>query len=287
MGQKIGVVIPTYNAEPYLRKCIESILLTDLNPEILVIDSSSTDNTVRIAQELGVRLMIIPKSEFNHGLTREKARKALNADIVVFMTPDAHAKDANLLKELTAPIIDGRAALSYARQIPHPGSSFFAAFPREFNYPAQSHIRGLHDREKYGAYLYFCSNSCAAYSTKALDNIGGFKSVVLGEDTVAAAELLRKGEKIAYVAEAVVYHSHEYSLKQEFRRYFDTGRARENYRALIGTHSMDQSRGKALVKAMMKRLLIKKPYLIPYAVLSCGVKWWGYKLGQISLRKRP
>lgn len=285
MGPKIGVVIPTYNSRIHLKNCLTPLLKSDLNPRILVIDSSSKDGSAEYAAELGVRVEVIPQKEFNHGLTREKGRKILDTDIAVMMTPDAYAQDHTLLEKLVAPIVHGKASIAYARQLPHKSTSFFAAFPREFNYPKNSHIRGIEDRDIYGAYLFFCSNSCAAYSMEALDSIGGFKSVILGEDTLATAQLLRKGHRIAYVAEAVVYHSHQYTLKEEFHRYFATGMARAQYRQIIESDSLDQSRGRAMVKAMLKRLIVEKPHLIPYALMSSGVKWLGYKLGQRSYSK--
>lgn len=283
MRPRIGVVIPTLNARHHLENCLTPLMRSRSKPQILVIDSSSKDGTAEYARKMGVKVMVIPQKEFNHGLTREKARCELDVDIVLMMTPDAYAHDQTLIETLIAPIVEGKASLSYARQKPHKGASFFAAFPREFNYPEMSHIRSAKDAAEYGAYLYFCSNSCAAYDMRALDSVGGFQPVLLGEDTLATAQLLAKGHSIAYVAEAVVYHSHQYTLKQEFRRYFDTGLAREQYREYIGNTVMDQSRGKALVKTMIRKLWVEKPSLIPYAIVSSGVKWLGYKAGQKSL----
>lgn len=280
---KIGIVIPTLESRYHLRRCLPPLLESPLNPEILIVDSSSLDGTALLAERLGAKVHVIPRSDFNHGLTRERARCMLDVDIIVMMTPDAYAQDHHMLEKLIAPIVEGKAECAYARQMPHQRSTFFAAFPREFNYPETSHIRGIEDQQTHGSYLYFCSNSCAAYKMDALDAIGGFKSVLLGEDTLAAAQLLQKGYHIAYVAEAIVHHSHSYSLKEEFRRYFDTGLAREEYRQWIATVEQDSSRGKALLAAMLKRLILERPYLIPYALMSGATKWFGYKLGQRSM----
>lgn len=279
----IGVVIPTLESRTHLRRCLPPLLESPLQPKVLVVDSSSIDGTDELAERLGAQVRVIPRSDFNHGLTRDWARRQLDVEIVVMMTPDAYAEDHHMLERLVAPLLEGRAECAYARQKPHEPGRFFAAFPREFNYPATSHIRSLDDLQEYGSYLYFCSNSCAAYKMDALDAIGGFKSVLLGEDTLAAAQLLQNGGRIAYVAEAVVYHSHRYSLREEFRRYFDTGLAREEYRQWIATVDQDSSRGKALLVAMIKRLVRERPYLIPYALMSCATKWLGYKLGQKSI----
>jgi rhamnosyltransferase len=49
MNESVGIVIPTLNAERCLSNCISPLLNSALKPRILVVDSSSTDNTVRMA----------------------------------------------------------------------------------------------------------------------------------------------------------------------------------------------------------------------------------------------
>lgn len=279
----VGIAIFTLNSAHHLLNCITPLRNSPLKPKILIVDSSSTDGTVETAARLGVETHVIPKEEFNHGTTREKARRLLNTDIVVMLTPDAYAIDPDVLGILIKPIIEKKASVAYARQIPHEGADFLEAFPRHFNYPAQSHIRGIENLEEHGVYTFFCSDSCAAYSNKALDEIGSFQPVLLGEDTVAAAQLLRKGHKIAYVAEAIVRHSHRYTLWQEFCRYFDTGLARQEYRDIFEGAGSDGKRGRAYVAEMLKFLIKQKPFLIPYAIMHCAVKWLGYKIGKSSL----
>lgn len=275
----IGIVITTYKARHHLAHCLPPLLNSPLKPRVLVVDSSSNDGTVELAKEMGAETLVIPQSTFNHGTTREMARKYLKTDIVVMVTQDAYAVDEHTIEKLIAPIVEGKAAISYARQLPHHKAGFFEAFAREFNYPSQSQIRCIANVSTYGIYTVFCSDSCAAYLNSALDQIGGFQHVLTGEDTVAAACLLQSGFRIAYVAEACVRHSHNYSLKQEFQRHFDTGIARTNYRHLIAFAGEDEKRGKLYVKSLLKRVLKEKPLYLPYAVCHILAKWLGYRIG--------
>ena len=223
----IGVVLITHCAKPHLPRCLPPLLESPIKPRVLVVNSSSNDGTVELAQELGAETLVIPRNTFNHGLTREQARKALGTDIIVMMTPDAYPVDSSMLEHLLKPLLEGKASVAYARQLPHQNAGFFEAFAREFNYPDTGHIRGIEDLAQYGVYTYFCSDSCAAYFSRDLDEVGGFPEVLIGEDTVVVAKMLRRGHKIAYVAEAVVHHSHDYTLWKEFQRHFDTGLARK------------------------------------------------------------
>lgn len=279
----VGVVLITHRAKHHLPHCLPPLLSCPLKPRVLVVNSSSADGTVELAEELGAETLVIPRSQFNHGSTRERARQHLNTDIVVMMTPDAYAISASMLCHLIEPIANGRASISYGRQVAHDGAGLFERFPREFNYPTTSHVRGIEDLRKYGIYTFFCSDACAAYSNNALSEIGGFPSVLLGEDTMVTAQLLNKGHKIAYVAEAVVQHSHRYSLSQEFRRHFDTGLARRQHQATIQAGSRDEARGAAYAAALMKKVAIERPLALPYAGLHCLTKWLGYRLGRACI----
>ncbi len=278
----VGIVIPTYKARNYLPRILPK--LRQYYPEIpiLVVDSESKDGSAEYAQNCGAFVEVIRQSDFNHGLTREYARKKINTDIVVMMTQDAVPVNEDLIDRLVSPLIEGKAAVSYARQLPHDGADFFEAFPRDFNYPPESHIRSQEDIRIYGCLTYFCSDTCAAWLNSALDEIGGFDPVLLGEDTVAVAKLLKRGHKIAYVADAMVRHSHRYTLAQEMKRYFDAGYERKRLQSLLLSEVNDEKRGRAYAHEMFRRLAKEKPYFIPYGLMHLAAKYMGYFLGKHS-----
>ena len=276
----VGVAIMTHCAKLHLPKCLPPYLNAKAKPRVLVINTSS-DGTLEAARAMGAETLAVARHEFNHGLTRELARRHLGTDIVIMATPDAYAED-DTADKLIQPLLEQKASVSYARQLPHDEANIFASFARSFNYPAESHIRGLADIEQYGVYAFFCSNSCAAYRSAALDEIGGFPHVLLGEDTVAVAKLLQLGHSIAYVAEARVRHSHSYSLKQEFQRNFDIGLARRSYQHLLAKAGKDQKRGLCYTLELARHLLKKAPHLLPYGALQTASKLCGYTLGQAA-----
>ncbi len=279
----VGVAILTYHAKEHLPHSLPHIINSPIKPRVLVVDSSSTDGTVEMAQQMGAETLVIPRSELNHGLTRERARKHLNTEIAVMMTPDAYPTDEAMLDRLIAPVADGSAAAAYSRQIPHDGANILEAFPRYFNYPPEGHIRSLSDLRRLGVYTFFFSDSCAAYSNRALDELGGFPPVLTAEDAITVALLLRHGHRVAYVADAVVKHSHRHSLKAEFRRYFDTGYIRKVHQDLLSGPETDHDRGWIFFRALLRELYRKgSAHLIPYAVLQTGVKLAGYRLGRLG-----
>jgi rhamnosyltransferase len=279
----VGIAIMTYNAAELLPKSLPPLLALSPRPMILIIDSSSRDGTVEIAHAMGVETLVIPQCEFNHGATRELARRALGTDIAVMMTHDAIAVGSDMISNLVAPILRGEAAVSYARQLPHDNADFFESFPREFNYPAISELRSAEDITMLGPRTFFCSDSCCAWSNIALDAVGGFKPTLTAEDVIAAAKLIHAGYKIAYRADALVKHSHRYTLGQEFRRYFDTGYFRAQNRRLLFTSGGDEKVGAAFTHAMLRRLWRESPGKIPYALLVNVIKLLGYRAGYHGL----
>ena len=277
----VGVVFITHNSRRHLARSLPPILASSLKPRVLVVDSSSTDGTAEEARRLGAEPWIIPRREFNHGATRELARRRLGTDWVVMMTPDAYAVGDDFLERLVAPLADRTVATTYARQIPHVGAGWFEALLRDFNYPAANERRGLDDVPRRGSATFFSSNSCAAYRNDALDAIGGILPGLVSEDYITVVRLLRQGYAIAYVAEARVHHSHAYSIAQEFRRYFDTGYGRRMYQHLFPEVTED-TRGREYARLLLSRTLKARPALLPYALLSLAAKATGYKVGRIG-----
>jgi len=258
------------------------ILASGVAQRVLVVNSSSHDGTVELAHELGAETLVIPRKEFNHGLTRERARRELATPVVVMMTPDAYLTSPVGLTRLIDTMADERVGVAYARQIAHDGAGALEVFARDFNYPSKSQQRSFADLGRYGVYTYFCSSTCAAYSNPALDKIGGFRPVLTAEDTLAAALMLRCGYQVAYVADAVVKHSHTYSLAQEFRRYFDTGYMRRQHRELLAASESDEARGRRFVRELVRRLYRDAPRLIPYAIAQSVVRVAGYWVGKFG-----
>ena len=275
----VGVAVITYRAASLLPRCLPLLQASELRPRILVVNSSSNDGTVEMAQRLGAEVLVIPRHQFNHGATREMARGVLGTSIAVMMTPDARPLSPDLVRNLIRPIVEGEASVAYARQVPRKGADFFEAFPRRFNYPDKSELRSLEDVKSQGPQAFFCSNVCAAWSSAALDSIGGFAPSLSLEDVIATAKLLHAGHKIAYCADAVVEHSHAYTLSQEFKRQFDTGYVRGQYRKRLFVAGGDERRGVEYGVELLRRLASERPHAVPYAMANIVCRYMGYRIG--------
>jgi rhamnosyltransferase len=282
MGNKFVVVV-TLNAVCDWPKFAPALLACEDAKKVLVIDSSSTDGTPDLARAAGFQLHTIPRDEFNHGGTRQLALDLLpDADVLIYLTQDAVLATADAIVKLLEVFDDSSVGAAYGRQLPRWGAMAIEAHARHFNYPAVSQVRTLMDRERLGFKTIFISNSFAAYRRSALIAVGGFpKDVIFGEDTITAARLVLSGWKIAYVAEAQVYHSHDYTWAQDFRRYFDIGVLHSRESWLLDEFGQASDEGKRFVFSELKYLLPRHIALLPSAVVRTGLKFVGYRLGKL------
>jgi len=89
-GQKLVVVLPAYNAARTVKRTVEEIP-HDIVDEIILVDDASQDDTVAVAESLGINHVIRHDRNRGYGANQKTCyRKALDldADIVIMLHPD-------------------------------------------------------------------------------------------------------------------------------------------------------------------------------------------------------
>lgn len=282
-----GIVLPTRNPGQIWDQWLSGLEKQYVSVGGLIVDSSSDDGTNFALMPEELLLKKIPASDFNHGGTRNLALSHLPAgtEVVVYMTQDALLADPHALSRLVSVLADPAVACAYGRQLPHADASPVAAHARLFNYPDVSRSVSLADKSRLGLKACFMSNSFAAYRVADLQAVGGFPSdVILGEDMSVAARLLMAGKSVAYVADACAHHSHNYSVMQEFRRYFDTGVFHARSPWLLAEFGSASGEGLRFVRSELAYLWRHAPGWIPSALVRTAAKLIGYRLGRLESR---
>jgi rhamnosyltransferase len=209
-----------------------------------------------------------------------------DAEILVYMTQDAVLANSQALAALLRPFEDESVGAVYGRQLPREGAGPIEAHARIFNYPAASEVRSMENMRQRGFKAIFFSNSFGAYRRKALEEVGGFPvDVNFGEDTVVAGRLLLGGWKIAYAADAEVYHSHSYTIREELQRYIRVGELHTAQPWMIENCGGASGEGLRFVRSELKYLAKNAPHLIPSALLRAAGKILGYQLGRKLLAR--
>ncbi|MGJ0300966.1 glycosyltransferase family 2 protein [Aliarcobacter cryaerophilus] len=280
---KISIIIPTYNAESYLPPLLENIKNQSIKEyELIIIDSSSKDKTVEIAKKFTENVIVIPQNEFDHGGTRAKAAQIAKGEIVVFLTQDALPYDDYAIENIIKVFEDEKVGAAYGKQLSYEDTNLFGKHLREFNYGDIALIRTKDDIKKYGIKTAQLSNSFAAYRKSVLMETGNFKDgLILGEDVYTGAKMILAGYSLVYISEAKVYHSHSYTVWEEFKRYFDIGVFHKCESWILESFGKAEGEGMKYIKSEVKYLLENRAwYLLPEWFVRNGMKYLGYKLGQ-------
>lgn len=282
---KVALCIPTYNGGDLWRQSVAALNSSSI-PFVarIVVDSGSTDGTRDVAREAGFETFTISKDDFDHGGTRQlMIRMCAGADIVIFATQDAVLADVDTAAKLIKAFYNPAVGAAFSRQLPHPGARPIGRHARNFNYSPNSYMVSLSDVHELGIRAAFISNSFAAYRLTALADVGGFPSrVILGEDMLVAAKMLQAGWKVAYCADSRVFHSHDYSFLQEFRRYFDIGVFHSRESRTLREFGSPEGEGRRFVVSELRYLLKCAPWLLLSAVFRTALKYMGYRLGKVE-----
>lgn len=281
--RKVAIIIPIYHPDEKFCELLKMLhVQKDVSFDLYIFDSGSKRELYeKYLKGLTYAIIDVDPRHFNHGGTRQEAAERCHQyPYLIYMTQDAIPANENSLRCLLEAFSDNKVGCAYGRQLPHKDANILAARARLFNYPPESCIKQLSDVEKLGIKVSFISNTFAAYRQNALASVGGFPiNVILGEDTYVASKMILSGWKVAYCAEAQVYHSHNYSLMQEFRRYFDTGVFHSQESWIKKKFGHAESEGIRLVINEMKYLLSYDPSSLPNSIIRNAVKFLGYRLG--------
>ncbi|MGI8899776.1 MAG: glycosyltransferase family 2 protein, partial [Nocardioides sp.] len=120
-GAKVIVVMPAYNAALTLPQTTESIP-DGIASTIIVVDDNSPDDTVGVAERLGVQVIALPHNVGYGGNQKTCYLEALRqgADVVVMLHPDGQY-DPGILAAMVKPIIDGTADMTLGSRFLRPG----------------------------------------------------------------------------------------------------------------------------------------------------------------------
>ncbi|MFC3395018.1 glycosyltransferase [Brenneria rubrifaciens] len=280
---KYFVAVPTYNGGDVWKETAKNIRKYSHDElHVQVIDSGSNDATTEIADGFGFNVINIDAKEFNHGGTRNQAVdiNAEEYDIVIFLTQDA-IPELGFIDNILTAFDDPDVVCAYGRQLPHLDANPIAQHARYFNYPEESHVCSLSDAAQIGLKTVFMSNSFSAYRIDAFKRLGGFPSnTILCEDMHFTAKVVLAGYKVAYVSEAIVRHSHNYSAIEEFKRYFDIGVFHADDPWIREKFGGAGGEGKKFIFSELRFLLKHRITYIPFAFINNLMKVTGYKLGQ-------
>lgn len=209
----ISIVIRTLNEGRYLNELLTNVASqqTDgISREVVVVDSGSTDDTLKIAEKHGCYILHIKREDFSFGRSLNVGCDAAHGDILVIISGHCVPTDEYWLQNLCQPILDGKAEYIYGRQVGGSESQFSEQriFAKYYNTQSKIPQDG-----------FYCNNANSALGKSTWEKYHFDEDLTGLEDMELAQRVVKDGGRVAYVAEACVYHYHTESWGQVRRRF--------------------------------------------------------------------
>jgi rhamnosyltransferase len=281
----ISVVIPVKDGGEDLRRCLDGIERqhVDESVEVLVVDTASSDGSPELARFRGARVLEVDSTEFLHGATRNLAAQQARGDVLVFTTQDAYAPADDWLARLAGVLrADETLAGVYGRQVPHGEASPPERFFLDFLYGPEPRVQRAEGPKDLSLRTTLFSNVNSAIRRDVWERFPFADDLFFAEDQDWARRVLLAGYGIAYEPQAVVRHSHVYTVGSALKRFFDTGASAERGFLAGGSPSSGVLRREALRYAQEELAWLvrtNRRRWIPYTAVYELAKFIGLQLG--------
>lgn len=215
MKREIGVFIPTWNAGPDFAFVLDAIeRQQDVTPKLFVIDSGSTDGTLEVLSERGIRHEVIDQADFNHGETRNRGVEALGTELVALLSQDAEPVGDHWLSGLAEAFDEDGVVGAYAAQRPRPGCHPFQRINLARHMSAERVVREPLSPEEFGNL-----SPLDRLERIRFDNVASmvrreallqtpFPSTPFGEDLAWARAVVTARKSVVFCPDVEVLHSH-------------------------------------------------------------------------------
>lgn len=203
MNNCISIIVPIYNKEKYIRRCVESLIhQTYSNIEIILVDDGSTDNSLRLCEEYKEkdhRIKVISKLNGGVSSARNTGIDASKGDLLAFVDPD-DSIEKTMFTELKDILKNCNADIAYCNAVDI--------------YNDKKIITGKNTGNKYvissSKYEWVGPRAhtvCwgAIYRKNVINDIRFNDMLSIGEDTFFFAQCVKNSRDIVYLDKAL-YH---------------------------------------------------------------------------------
>ncbi len=262
----ISIVIRTKNEGKTLPKTLEGIYTQKIDKtfEIIIVDSGSTDDTLEIAEKFNCKILKIPPEKFTYPYALNFGTQKAIGDIVVYISAHSPPVDDYWLYHLTKHFSDHNVAAVRGRDVPIKGINPVEEYGFLQAYPNLPNFEYIEDKTA-SVYRYTNGNTAIRKSIwekyKHPDMICyKIHPLLMGEDQIWAAYLLKKGYKIVYEPQAKVYHSHKFDPKRVWLTSYSPGYFSRELN--IPAFPIDKTSKNGVIKYILFRIKLLSIYFI-------------------------
>jgi glycosyltransferase involved in cell wall biosynthesis len=207
----VSIVVRAFNEDKHIYRLLFGITKQTIkDPEIILVDSGSTDDTLAIAAQFPVKIVHISPEEFTFGRSLNMGISEASGEIIVIISAHCYPVYPDWLEQLVKPLNDEDIGLSYGRQRGGETNYFSEhQFFRKY-FPENSVFQQAHP---------YSHNANAAIRRELWAQHPYDENLTGLEDLAWSSWLMEEGYNLAYVAEAEVVHIHDETYRQVKRRY--------------------------------------------------------------------
>ena len=210
----ISVLMRSHNDIKYIRQTVEALLEQQVDDsfEIISCDDRSADGTAEyLAGVTEIRRISPPEGKYVPGRTLNYMINQAKGDIIVFNNSDAIPQKHDYLQKLTAPLKDENTDCVFGNQIARQDAYYVVR---------KDYERAFGDGSVSANWGNFFSLVSSAFRKADLLEKPFNEEIQYSED---ADWVKRYSAKIVYVPDAIVEHSHNYTLQEVKKRFFNEG----------------------------------------------------------------
>lgn len=206
MKNFISVIIPVYNAEKHLKKCIDSILDQNYTSwEVIAIDDGSKDSSYRILRTYALndtRIKVATKANEGPGLTRNRALDRAKGNFIIFLDADDYI-EPTYFELLNEKVNNEDADVIFINVIQEDIDG------KVIKYERMSKFKNYNRKDMIGCQMtgYMPWGGCRKAVSRSLleKNSLRYSSDMVGEEAIFSFELLYHAKKISFIEENL-YH---------------------------------------------------------------------------------
>ena len=274
----VSVIVPFYNSERYIKRCIEGLLQQSYpreQYEILMIDNNSTDASAEMVRHYpSIRLLAEPKQ--GAYAARNRGLQEAKGEVMAFIDADcvpAHDWLHEIMMEMEQPdihIVLGQSEFFGDSHV----LSMFAAYEDE------KHHYVFNSRKKE---LYYGHTNNMAVKKRLFDELGLFVERARGADTIFVRRSVNKYscEVVRYCPRIQVRHLEIESLRKLYQKFFIYGRSRRSHRLIVWQETLTNNERLLVFRNVVhNRGYSWKESITLIGLLGIGLVYWS--LGNFS-----
>jgi rhamnosyltransferase len=214
---KVSIIVRSYNDIQYIQETMSRIQSqTFKNFEIINVDSGSKDGTWDIVKSMNTEGVVyqIPPGSYIPGRVLNEAISKSKGEIIVFNNSDCIPQNNQWLAELIRPLENEQCAASFGNQLPRPNATPLVRKDSE---------RAYGDGKEASTWHHFFSLATSAVRKSLIMEYPFDESITYSEDIEWSWRMRQKGYTLCYAKDAIVEHSHNYTLKEVYKRFHGEG----------------------------------------------------------------